>query len=297
MEKPGRLTVATNAQVRSFRLDLSPALLVPARRDIEPDAPVQVAVDGQSFATLHVAPDSNQSLAFARSSASGIWSQVPAAASSPSPGTPGEGRGEGPAVGGLRKTAGLEGPANHLYETPFAIVYGTSGTADETARNERAAKSLADQYNEAYVAKVAPLSEADCSEAILRDKSLVLIGVAESNRLLAHCAAEGKDWPYVATRSAVGVKASAKTFSPQTHGLYGIYPSPWNPRRYVLVVAGFEQLPWLGLGWRGPFWMPDYAIFRNVVPATNPATTTSSGWANPDADIEQAGNFDESWRP
>jgi len=136
-----------------------------------------------------------------------------------------------PAV--LHKRPELEGPANDLYNTPFAIVVGTI-SPDPIMRRlcDRAAQRLLAWWHERFHSAPRYFRDIEISEAEQARYSLLLLGGPADN---AVAAALSTRIPLQITANAVTIDGHA--FPVHDAAVQMLYPNPRNADRYVLLRA------------------------------------------------------------
>ncbi|MEI6502011.1 MAG: prolyl oligopeptidase family serine peptidase, partial [Armatimonadota bacterium] len=92
---------------------------------------------------------------------------------------------------GLRKTPAFEGPLGEAFKVPFVVVYGTAGSAADTARNLREASDFAHGWNGfmVHAETLLPVPEDRLDGPSLQSRSLIMFGTETSSRLLQRAAA------------------------------------------------------------------------------------------------------------
>jgi len=192
-----------------------------------------------------------------------------------------------PTPGVPHKTAALEGPIGDAYTKTFIVVYGTTGTAEETTANQNEAQSFCDRWNTWMHAGIVPHPDTGVTTEEQAGGNLILFGTAESNSILAGIA---DDLPITVTRA--GVSYHGRTYAGSQYGAYFAYPNPASPSHYVVVnhltipgtlLKDMEGLPW--------YW-PDYVIFDTT--RSPGACVQASLNYLPDTFVA-AGYFDEDW--
>ena len=139
------------------------------------------------------------------------------------------------------KTAAVEGPMEHVFTTPFVIVYGTqSDDPFETHLIRQEAQHFVRQWQAHYGKPCRIKADADVTEAEARLLSLVLYGGPWANLWTRK----------LIDRLPVDITPEAVTLNRARHagpdvGVKLCYPSPLNPSRYVALVAATT--------WRGMF--------------------------------------------
>jgi dienelactone hydrolase len=186
----------------------------------------------------------------------------------------------------LRKTPQLPGSINDFYNTPFAVVVGTSS---KNARMREVIRTRADQLANGWKQwqKYPPryFLDTEISDADIAKYSLILIGGADANRVTAKLAPK---LPLKISGDTISI--GGKQYMAPDSGVQLLYPNPRNPSRYVWISAGTSAN---GLGFAAPNpdrlkeW--DFFIDDGHIP---PVKDTSA--------IERtriiSGMFDQDWR-
>ncbi|HEX2949141.1 MAG TPA: NPCBM/NEW2 domain-containing protein [Armatimonadota bacterium] len=129
------------------------------------------------------------------------------------------------------KHAGVAGPVNDLYNTPFAVVVGTISTDPLMRRMcERAGQRMLAWWNERFHCKPRYFMDNEITEAEQAQYSLLLIGGPADNRV-AQVLAERI--PLKMTGNAITIDGHA--FVARDAAVQMIYPNPYNPDRYVVI--------------------------------------------------------------
>jgi predicted esterase len=192
----------------------------------------------------------------------------------------------------LRKTARVEGPIGHAYESKFLLVKGTVGSKGENSENASQATAFASDWNSVLHASIAPVTDSSITDDDIATSNLILFGTADSNSLIKSV---NDQLPVRIWRDRI--VAGAMEYQGSNYGLYMVFPNPLNPDKYVVISHGtiqgsFDEMV-VVLAW---YW-PDYVVFRtDVIP--RPAGTIPTGKQVrylPDAWVE-AGFFDQYWR-
>lgn len=133
----------------------------------------------------------------------------------------------------LCKRPGVEGPANDIYNTPYAIVVGTI-SANPLMRRlcERAGLRLAAWWDERFHCKPRYFKDTEISEEDQAKYSLLLLGGPADNLVVQTLADR---IPLKVAANAITV--DAHTFPGHDMAIQMIYPNPLNPDRYVLIRA------------------------------------------------------------
>lgn len=191
---------------------------------------------------------------------------------------------ETPAVAGLHKVHGLQGPVDDAFLDSFVFVTptGTPLAADVgkwvAGEQQRAITEWRRHFRgDAQVRKDAEITDADIAAS-----NLILWGDPGSNKILARIADK---LPIKWTADSVIV--GDKRFAAATHAPILIFPNPLNPKKYVVLNSGFtfREFDYLNNARQIPK-LPDYA----VVDITTPPDFRYPG------KIVLAGFFNEDWK-
>jgi hypothetical protein len=190
----------------------------------------------------------------------------------------------------LRKTTKLPGSINDLFNTPFAVVVGTSS---KDPRTRELCRARGEQFKKAWEQwqKYPPryFLDTEITPAEIAKYSLILIGGADANGVTAKLAA-GIPLKVSGETITVGTGRDARSFHAPDAGVQLIYPNPRNPERYVLVAAGTSPM---ALGYVAPAprnlveW--DFVIDDGHVPAFKQ-------WSTLERTRVASGMFDQNWR-
>jgi len=133
----------------------------------------------------------------------------------------------------LCKRPELEGPANDIYNTPFAIVVGTI-SPDPLMRRmcERAGLRLLAWWDERFHTKPRYFKDTEISPEDQANYSLLLIGGPADNQVTGALADR---IPLKIAANAISIDGHA--FPARDAAVQMCYPNPLNPDRYVLIRA------------------------------------------------------------
>jgi poly(3-hydroxybutyrate) depolymerase len=139
-----------------------------------------------------------------------------------------------PPEGGLEKNPALEGGLSRLFATPFAIVVGTASTDPAMRRLCRQkADALADLWQRWQHTLPRIINDTRVTPEDEQRYSLLLIGGPDDNLVARRMAPK-----LPLSVSPDGITIDGRTFAARDSVVQMIYPSPANPERYVLAVAG-----------------------------------------------------------
>jgi predicted esterase len=223
------IEVATHG-VEAFALDRDPEL-------VSSSAPVRVKIDG---APLVFAPD--VPIAAYRAEG-GAWKAGLKAA------TPG------------RKRAGLSGPMRDAFFEPLVFVYGTADPAQTRANRDTARAWARIKYG--VDIKYPMIADTELDESTAETHSLVLVGNADSNRVVRELEPQ---LPFKVGSGSISatLDGSTKEWKGKDLGVAFIYPNPKHPTRYVLVLEGTTALGTfrsIAL----PELLPDFMVFDDRI--------------------------------
>ncbi|MGA3019602.1 MAG: hypothetical protein ABSF62_20965 [Bryobacteraceae bacterium] len=204
--------------------------------------------------------------------------------------------------GTLVKNHTIEGPINHYLMSSFVLVYGTAGTAAQTAQNQADAQQFVTEWNDyeegfynshdsgAGSAWNLPsqnwltaIPDTAVTPAMIASSNLRLFGDHNTNSITAQIKGA---LPLTLLDNGVSVGGRAYTGDNVRYAM--IYPNPLNPNKYVVVGRGYlteydidskadtnderwgcnlERLPWD---------QPDYTVWT-YTPRTELATDPYPG--------------------
>jgi enterochelin esterase-like enzyme len=183
---------------------------------------------------------------------------------------------------GLEKQPGSAGPITDAYARGLVHVYGTGDPA-LTAQLKKSAEQGAKGWTLwLWRLEQRVLADTQVTDAVLRDSDLVLYGTPGSNSLLSKIE---KQLPIQIEKDAIVV--GEQRFAGKGVGTKFIYPSPWNPQRYVLIQAAPTAEGVQG-GNNLPDFLPDYVVYDAKTTRSRPRLLFG---AAPLA----LGYFDASW--
>jgi dienelactone hydrolase len=186
----------------------------------------------------------------------------------------------------LRKSRALPGSINDFFNTPFAVVVGTSS---KDARMREASLRYGEQFAERWQdwQKYRPryFLDTQITEADIAKYSLILLGGPEANRVTAKLASKV---PLRIKGDVVTI--GGKSFNAPDAGVQMIYPNPRNPERYVWIAASTSSA---ALGFSAPNFNQlvdwDFIIDDGYVPAAKEQLMRERTRV-------VSGMFDQNWR-
>ena len=175
------------------------------------------------------------------------------------------------------------GPIRDVFHEPLTFVIGTQDP-DHTLVNRLVAQHWA--HPKGWIVDYPIVDDVDVTDAMIRDRVLVLVGPPSSN--LVHARIADRLPIRVA---ADGVHVGAEVHAGEQVGVAFVAPNPLNPDRAVLVLAGPHPLG----TWRSialPDILPDYVVFdERVAPARDQWACGGTGCV-----YRAQGFFDMHWR-
>lgn len=138
------------------------------------------------------------------------------------------------APGGLVKRAGIEGPIEDAFLSPFVLVYGTGGRSPvDAVVNENEARRFANDWERLYGKTCRLKKDSELNNEDTERFNLILYGGPDSNAITAEVIDK-----LPISIEAGRVRVGDKTFDGPDVGVKLCYPNPLNPARYVVVFAG-----------------------------------------------------------
>ena len=186
----------------------------------------------------------------------------------------------------LRKTRSLPGSLNDFFNTPFAVVVGTSSRNPRINALSRAhGEQFASSWEEWQKYRPRYFLDTEIGDADIARYSLILIGGPESNRVAARLAAQV---PLRIREDAISV--GGKSFAVKNAGIQMLFPNPRNPQRYLWITAGTSP-DGLAFAAPGPYDLSqwDFIIDDGRIPAVKESVM-------PERTRVASGLFDQAWR-
>lgn len=263
LEAPVETFGRIEAEVRPGQLSVRTSGLLGFSLDPTPAGPLTTVVDGATF------PPGAGVRAFRREPG-GAWAEgVPP---TPAPGAP-------------VKTAGLAGPLSDFRAKPATFVYGTR--ADGQAL-EQIATAERDHWTRGLRLRLPVKADSDLTDEERRTRTLVLLGGGNHNRLAAEL---GERLPVRLREDGRAVLVGATAYAGPGVGFRVIYPSPWAPGQYVVVVGGTD-LAGVRTASLLPELQPDWVVAGPEASPKNGRRGMVLGGRR----VLAAGFFDRRWR-
>ncbi len=186
----------------------------------------------------------------------------------------------------LHKMAGLQGPIDDAFTDGFLCVRGT-GKPWHPAVQQYAEASLErfrQEWDQFLRGRLPIKDDVEVTEDDLAHKNLILFGDPSSNFLIGQLRdAVPLKW----TRETISL-GSGPSYSADEHVPVLIYPSPFNPARYVVLNSGhtFHAADFRGTNALLYPRLGDYAVLKLRPAARDPLAV----------DVVTAGLYDEHWR-
>jgi predicted esterase len=155
----------------------------------------------------------------------------------------------------LRKRPGSAGPITDAYYGRLLHVYGTANPAHSAELRKQAERGARGWPLWLWRVDQPVLADSEVSDEMLRDNNVVLYATPDSHALLSRIEAK---LPIRIEQDAVVV--GEQRFTDKGVGTKFIYPSPWNPERYVVVQAA-PTLDAVKAGYNLPDFLPDYVVY------------------------------------
>ncbi len=211
----------------------------------------------------------------------------------------------------LRKRPELCGPVGDAFLRPFAVVYGTAGTAEDVRRHRTEAEQFARSWNDfnVHAEAVEAMPEQALDPADAATHTLVVFGTLDSSAILRRAHAR-QQFPVEVRRDRVIVRdplRGDRRYVGEKFGALMCYPNPLTDNETYIVIANrrvfmkpdgtdlqllgydLEKLPWA---------YPDYVVFNNdqsELPHTLNVNNKPPVTCYEAAYFTEAGFFDDGW--
>ncbi|MFQ6096694.1 MAG: prolyl oligopeptidase family serine peptidase [Armatimonadota bacterium] len=225
----GDRVCVTTSNVSALRLDVARPLVPEAER-------ITVEIDGQQV--YEGRPPIASEMAFHKSA--GDWADG------------------APAEPGLVKRAGLEGPVEDAFLSPFLVVYGTTARDALTRRVIRdEAEEIVRRWKAWYVDPCRIRADVSVEQEDVEQFNLILVGDQDANALTKEIAGE------LPIRVEPGrVFVGDETFVGKHVGAEFCYPNPLNPQRYVVLMVAPSWQGMYQIAGRFGNWF-DWGVYDN----------------------------------
>jgi predicted esterase len=186
----------------------------------------------------------------------------------------------------LQKSAGVQGPIDDAFMDRFLCVRGTGKPWHATTEQyaDASLKRFEEEWDRYLRGTVPVKDDLDVTDDDIATRNLVLFGDPSSNALLAQIL---DDLPLSWTREEI--KLGEASYKAADHVPVLIFPSPLNPRRYVVVNSGhtFHAADFRGTNALLFPRLGDYAVLKLAGTEKDPLAV----------EIAASGLFDEYWQP
>ncbi|MFO8079840.1 MAG: prolyl oligopeptidase family serine peptidase [Armatimonadota bacterium] len=175
------------------------------------------------------------------------------------------------------KRRGLCGPAEDVFNSPFIVVQGTSGSDEQNLRLAEKVGTWLDEWDRFADGEPRVCTDTELTPEQEERMNLVLFGTPETNSVLARIAdrlpVEIGDHQYTLL---------GRTFEGEHLGLVLAYPNPDQPDRYVLVYSGQLYGRELDINHKHDM-LPDFLIFDSSrFSVGNTEANVFGGWFDVD---------------
>ena len=186
-----------------------------------------------------------------------------------------------------KKRPDVYGPWKQAFMKPFVIVYGTSGSDEDTMWNLHLARNYAHAWWYRANGSASIVSDKELSDFLAKSVNLILIGNARTNDVLASLE---PNLPIKPTNN--GVQIGSRFIFGKHLTVKFVYPNPVNSDNLVLVLSGqdlegFKRLfgfieMYSGSGF------PDFAIFGDEVRLMGLSGALAMGFFNLDWELDDS---------
>lgn len=197
---------------------------------------------------------------------------------------------------GLHKRAGLEGPIEDAFTSPFVVSYGTQGKDPlENTILKREVEALAEQWRMRFGYGFNVFKDTEVTDEQVESSNLICYGRPDQHRIVSKAV---ESLPVKFEQNKIRLDDDA--FEGDDLGAKFCYPNPLNPNRYIVVFAATN--------WKGMFQMNnrfgnwfdwgayenrnyfDYAIFDGRT--HSPESFLTFGYFDQDWEIRPQYRFD-----
>ena len=133
----------------------------------------------------------------------------------------------------LLKNRKIEGPFTEIFTNRFIVVIGSSGTPQETTKNEKTAQFFNDTWEKQYFNSCIVKYDDQINASDIKNANLFLIGDFKSNKILKTL--EGK-MPLSIKNDKITIGNHSE--NGKDLNIYMIYPNPLNKEKYIGIFSG-----------------------------------------------------------
>jgi hypothetical protein len=168
-----------------------------------------------------------------------------------------------------QKRHGLSGPIDDFQRDRFIFVYGTGGDDAQKTAMEKRGRKMADWGLGALFSVKA---DTEITDSDMKDASLLLIGTAANNRIIAKMA---DNLPLRSTETGL-ILGDIKVDGPGSSACI-TFPNPLSPEHYAVIITSVDDFGYQVWEKRNPG--GDYVIGRTNPNADKPTyLTVARGW-------------------
>jgi hypothetical protein len=190
-----------------------------------------------------------------------------------------------------QKAAGLQGPIDDAFTDSFLCVRGTGQPWHEAPHKyaEESVQRFRDEWNKYLRGDLPVKDDVDVTEEDIATRHLILFGDPASNALIAQVL---DGLPLTWTKAEVAFRgqggAPTQSYPAAEHVPVLIYPSPLDPRRYVVLNSGhtFHAAEFKGTNALLYPRLGDYALLKLAATGNDPLAVV----------VGTAGLFDDYWQ-
>lgn len=185
----------------------------------------------------------------------------------------------------MQKTENLQGPIDDAFMGPFLCVVGTGEPWNPVVHKyaEDSLKRFQQEWDKFLRGELPVKKDADITPEDLVNRHLILFGDPASNSLIGQAL---DTLPLKWTKEQITL--GGKRYSSAEHVPALIYPSPFTPRRYVVINSGhtFHAAEFNGTNALLYPRLGDYAVLKLAPTSKDPLATN----------VAEAGIFDDAWQ-
>lgn len=190
---------------------------------------------------------------------------------------------------GLLKEEWLCGPVKEAFRSPFCVVYGTVGTAEQTAELGRNAERFVKEWRDFAKGRPPMFADTEVTAEIAKAKNLILFGEADTNAIISRIADK---LPIKWDRTQAEI--AGQGYSLENRGLLFVYPNPESSGRLVVVFSGLYWGGHLSVNHKWDH-VPDFILFEDEIDTVDPQDPLNrpvvAGFFGPDWSLEKGKIF------